>query len=171
MGGFGSGRFGRRSPRARIEETPSVTVRDLRGLRDPVPFETVVLSLAPSGVPTRVRITSTPQTFGGWRSWLVCPRCGKKCVRLYIRPASFRPIACRRCHQLRYVSQCLSMSERWHHRAHRLYRRAGCSMNDVFHYRPKYMRESTFNRLIDRAIEFDQAWMGYGLWRILGNKG
>lgn len=49
-------------------------------------------------------LTTTTPRFGGFRSWLVCPRCGRRVGKLYHNTLRW---ACRRCHNLAYKSQRL----------------------------------------------------------------
>ncbi len=48
--------------------------------------------------------TYTKTRFGGFRSWFLCPRCGKRAYKLYIPPFS-DCLACRRCQNLVYEVQ------------------------------------------------------------------
>jgi len=169
MGGFGSGRFGRRSRRLRVEEVHEFAIGRLRkaGMFDDAE-RTSVASFSVGHEAVRVHFETTFQPLGGLRWWFLCPRCGNRRAKLYIRISAHFPIACRECHRLRYTSQCLSMPERWRHRANVYFRRAGCRTSDSFYYKPKWMRWRTFNELIDHAEEFENLCFGYGLWRYFG---
>ena len=50
-----------------------------------------------------LRLVSRPCPFGGWRHFLVCPRCGRWGLALYW--STDRVFVCRGCAGLRYVSQ------------------------------------------------------------------
>jgi hypothetical protein len=50
---------------------------------------------------TRVLVVWDEPMPGVGRPWLECPRCNRRSRHLYLRD----PIACRRCHGLRYVSE------------------------------------------------------------------
>jgi len=50
-------------------------------------------------------ITRTACTYGGWRYWLLCPDCGRRCGKLYKPRAGYRDeYLCRDCHDLVYSS-------------------------------------------------------------------
>jgi hypothetical protein len=52
-------------------------------------------------------IDPLPQHFGGWRPWLRCPDCQRRCKYIYLPPAGSMPVrrfACRQCHGLTYRS-------------------------------------------------------------------
>jgi hypothetical protein len=48
------------------------------------------------------RVTRTACNYGGWRYWLLCPRCKRRCAVLYSRGYPY--YACRKCHDLTYRS-------------------------------------------------------------------
>src|SRR5215470_15329712 len=57
-------------------------------------------------------VTSTRQPFGGVRRWWVCPFCRRRCgVLLAVECQG--PIACRRCHRARYMSDYPGRSASW----------------------------------------------------------
>jgi hypothetical protein len=171
MGGIWSGRYGRRSRRRRVEEMHELSVACLRpALMFPGNDTPTVATVWVGREDVRIRFESTPQHLGGVRWWLLCPRCGRRRAKLYSHPSTLAAYACRECHQLRYRSQCLSMPERWRHRANVYFRRAGCHTSDSFYHRPKWMRSTTFNELIDRAEAFENACFGYWLSQALRRK-
>lgn len=47
-----------------------------------------------------IALDHTPEYFGGWRKWFLCPECGRRCALLYAPR-----FACRLCLDLRYESQ------------------------------------------------------------------
>ncbi len=171
MGGFGSGRSGRRSRHARVEDLSTLDVRDLRdaGLLEEVgtSLERAKLSLSWNGIEAILHISRTAQPFGGFRWWLHCPRCHGRNTKLYVWRAASSPISCRTCYGLRYTSQSLGLADRWQHRAATFYKQAGCNMYDSFHYKPKGMHWRMFNQLIDRAQEYEEASIGFGLAHFL----
>ena len=60
-----------------------------------------------------VSIDPLPQHFGGWRPWLRCPDCRRRCKYVYLPPEGSMPVrrfACRQCHHLTYRSSNLSRS-------------------------------------------------------------
>jgi hypothetical protein len=65
--------------------------------------------LSPSGIRLGLVNTSqqfflhsTPLNFGGVRWWFSCPRCRRRCAKLYLPRAS--AFLCRKCHNLTYES-------------------------------------------------------------------
>jgi hypothetical protein len=52
----------------------------------------------------QVRTTQTDTPFGGKRVWFSCPRCERRCRKLYA-DESLRALGCRVCLGLRYFSQ------------------------------------------------------------------
>lgn len=48
-----------------------------------------------------VKLTTTNTHFGSSRLWWVCPLCGKRVGCLYVVDKA-KPIACRKCHNLKY---------------------------------------------------------------------
>ncbi len=148
MGGSYSGRYGRRSSRARVEDLSPLTISQLRRARvfDGKPTTGTAADLVIAGAKFHITFDTTRQRLGGRRWWFRCPRCGSRRARL-------------------------SVAERWEHRAASLFRQAGCSINDDFHYKPKGMHWSRFDRLIDRAQEYETASMNYRLWPVLRRLG
>ena len=60
-----------------------------------------------------VSIDPQPLHFGGWRPWLRCPDCRRRCKYVYLPPEGSMPVrrfACRQCHHLTYRSSNLSRS-------------------------------------------------------------
>ncbi|MBZ0301142.1 MAG: hypothetical protein K8J31_15450 [Anaerolineae bacterium] len=49
------------------------------------------------------RLTRTACNYGGWRYWLICPRCFRRCGKVY-KPGYGGSYACRKCHDLSYIS-------------------------------------------------------------------
>jgi len=48
-----------------------------------------------------IPLTTTDCEFGGVRYWMHCPRCSRRCAKLYRAYGCFR---CRKCHNLTYTS-------------------------------------------------------------------
>jgi hypothetical protein len=48
-------------------------------------------------------VTRTACNYGGWRYWLICPLCKRRCGILYRRP-EYKYYACRKCYDLSYIS-------------------------------------------------------------------
>lgn len=171
MGGSWSGRYGRRSTRRRVEEVLEITTKPLRAAAaragvSPAAVDARV-SIGNSAGSYAVRITTTPQPFGGERLWFLCPACDARKAKLYLQPGHGEPLACRTCHNLTYTSQSLGVADRWRYRAKRLFQRASCSIDDDFYYRPKGMHWTTFHRLIDAAEDYERGSCGYALRHLL----
>jgi|SRR5215470_16982295 len=52
----------------------------------------------------RIVVTFTQTSFHGRRAWFLCPRCQRRCRKLYVN-GFYKILACRRCLGLRYRSQ------------------------------------------------------------------
>jgi hypothetical protein len=172
MGGIGSGRHGGRQ---KCEATPRLGVADL--MKYPwVPdcflipgsfgrdhcFEIsrqgnrVLLEaywLEPRRV-FEIRIYRHPQSFGGARCYLLCPRCRGRSVHLYWRKGEF---ACRRCLRLAYTSQ----SETALARAGRRFRKLKQIIGNADR-KPYRMRQATFETL--RSEYLCREGIVYMLW-------
>jgi len=57
----------------------------------------------PNQTGQQFRLTHTACNYGGWRYWLICPRCLRRCGKVY-KPAYGGRYACRKCHDLSYTS-------------------------------------------------------------------
>jgi hypothetical protein len=131
MGGFGSGKWTRRTRKTTTEETLALGIGDLPGpyipgltgvltwqtsagkevaqvgyrVRGEMPY--LVLSLhyqtGHHYVHLPIRLQTTHPHFGGQRYWLTCPVCKRRAGKIY-RPPSTDRFACRHCHDLRYRS-------------------------------------------------------------------
>lgn len=101
-------------------------------------------------VTCRVRLTQTPCTLGGARSWFVCPDCGRRCRVLFgvSRHGSF---ACRVCQRLAYASEAESPIDRcW-----RAQRKLESRLTEDGE-RPKRMRRKTFERINERWAALEE---------------
>jgi hypothetical protein len=123
------------------EKTGSIGVR--------IGEETVTLNYTVDGEPYEptVRLSRTPCHFGGERVWFFCPRCYKRCAKLYLRWSVFR---CRRCQCMGYLVENQNLGQRLWMKAEKIERRLGPNLS-----RPKGMRKHTHKRLRERywAIE------------------
>jgi hypothetical protein len=65
----------------------------------------------PLSINCRIELTQTPCNYGGWRTWFLCPDCGRVCSVLYgvSRRGNF---ACRVCQRLAYASEAESPIDR-----------------------------------------------------------
>jgi len=111
-----------------------------------------------------VRFDRTPCHFGGYRTWLLCPRCGKRVAVLY---GAGKYFWCRHCHDLTYSSQQEDRPDRLLRKARKIRKRLGASddlIEPIWH-RPKGMHQKTFDRL-RVAAEIANA----NAWYIMGQK-
>jgi hypothetical protein len=118
-----------------------------------------------------VAIDTVPTPLGGVRRWMRCPRCDRRAAALYLPPDSHvEEMACRMCHRLAYRSQRRSPRARWERRAHAIEWRLamdGAFMGtvpareqlplDLVEGKPKWMRWRTFYRLLDEAVDLQNA--------------
>ena len=101
-----------------------------------------------------VRLDWTACNYGGRRTWLLCPRCGRRVATLFFRGAE--TFACRRCHRLAYQCQREQADEHAARRANRIRALRGWKpgiLNGEGE-RPKRMRREIFERLCYRASVF-----------------
>ena len=89
----------------------------------------------------------TRPNYGGVRWWFRCPRCGKRCSALYIKSKYFW---CRKCNNLTYRSQQYSFADRMRLMSNKYERLA-----ETDGRKTKGMHWSTYNRLMDKAVEYD----------------
>jgi hypothetical protein len=114
----------------------------------------------------RHELTWTPCHFGGRRWWLVCPRCGRRGLRLYRLQGAPQ---CRRCAGLSYQSQRLRPLWRALEQAERARIRlgGGGSLFGPFPPKPPRMHSWTYRRLAARCAsaerrfgELMERWVG-----------
>lgn len=55
-----------------------------------------------------IEIDWTPCNYGGQRAWFICPECGDRAGKLYMKQGLF---LCRHCQRLNYYSQQISKSD------------------------------------------------------------
>ena len=144
MGGYGSGRYG---SRAVIESQFRIKLRDLTGKTGKVQWfddngdlmasagyfltpEAATLIYRAEGKPYRpmVRLSRIPCRYGGSRTYFHCPRCYERVETIVLFGAG--SLGCRHCLRLRYISQGLSLGDRWQRRADILYAKAGNESDD-----------------------------------------
>lgn len=116
------------------EETASISVYGGR--------ENIELRYSANGesIQADVAISKSACGFGGSRSWFLCPRCGRRVCKIYLRASRF---ACRTCQQLSYASQSEDPCSRSWRRQSRLEARLGPDW-----CRPRYMHQRTHERLL-----------------------
>jgi hypothetical protein len=104
-----------------------------------------------------VRLTWSPCRYGGRRTWLICPQCGRRAGKLYLPTVIYRNggrvnrFACRHCYHLTYEQrQSRDQSETMLHRAERFAERWLITSKDGESFlKPKGMHEKTFQRKVD----------------------
>lgn len=104
-----------------------------------------------------VHFAKTPCRYGGHRTWLLCPRCGKRVAVLY----GGKLFWCRACHGLTYGSQQENRPDRLMRKARKIRERLKASDNLTMPIwrRPKGMHQKTFDRLRLEAEEANvMAW-------------
>jgi hypothetical protein len=110
----------------------------------------------PQPVEQRVALTTTACHYGGSRSWFLCPCCRHRVAKLYLagHPATF---ACRRCHDLTYVTRQEGPKFRGLSRANRLRARLGGQpgMDNPIPPKPARMHRRTYSRTVEaiRTLE------------------
>ncbi|WP_373498720.1 hypothetical protein [Desulfococcus sp.] len=116
-----------------------------------------------------VRFEKTPCRYGGHRTWLLCPRCGKRVAVLY----GGKYFWCRHCYGLAYSSQREGIPDRMMRKARKIRERLKASDNLTMPIwrRPKGMHQKTFDRLrMEAEVANALAWdiidrKFIGLWR------
>jgi hypothetical protein len=91
------------------------------------------------------RLAWTPCNYGGQRTWILCPLCGRRVAILY----GGANIACRHCFNLAYPCTREGKAERAMRRSNRIRARLGWKPGfwSECGSRPKYMHEHTYNLL------------------------
>ena len=90
--------------------------------------------------------------YGGERFYFHCPRCGRRCTKLYLCDGLFE---CRKCGGLHYEVESLDKAERLRKRVGKIRMRLGWArmgfpeLADIL-AKPKWMHYDTFKRLCDR---------------------
>lgn len=109
----------------------------------------IYLSYQVQGRPVRQALTlaQVPNNFGGFRTYLTCPRCSTRRREVYFLDGLF---LCRICHELPYTSQSEDVIDRcW-----RAERKLELKL-DSRYFRPKGMHQATFDRLQKRLLELE----------------
>jgi hypothetical protein len=103
----------------------------------------------------KIHLATTSPHFGGLRWWFVCPRSGRRVRKLYL-PLGGRHFWSRRAYRLRYASQRETKYDRALRRARKLCHRLGGDLVDEeYPDKPKRMRWTTYNRLMDKLVAAD----------------
>lgn len=104
-----------------------------------------------------IGLATTPQPFGGRRWWWICPRTGRRVVKLYLPSGAFT-FASRQAHRLAYKSQRETNYDRALRRAFKLRGRLGAD-GGIGDYvpKPKWMRLRTYDR------KLEEIWRAEGI--------
>ena len=115
--------------------------------------DALILSYTLNGDPRRQDVPKlrTRCHYGGWRTWLGCPRCGRRCAVLYLTASGFD---CRICARVAYLSQSEDAAGRALRRLHKIEARLGEDGE-----KPPRMHWRTYERLVEQANEADAASM------------
>ncbi|RJR23629.1 hypothetical protein C4578_04110 [Candidatus Microgenomates bacterium] len=114
-----------------------------------------------------VGLTWTDCNYGGRRPWFICPGCGQRKGKLFLKNEQF---LCRKCHDLTYIS-CQVSGNKLEELNNKLYKLAKKLQIDDFKpyelypllFKPKGMHQATFDRLRSKLewllIKRAEAWM------------
>jgi hypothetical protein len=101
-----------------------------------------------------IPLAASPCRLGGHRLWLVC-QCQSRVLKLYL-PTGHHRYCCRRCHQLRYLTQRLSPCERVRLGSARVAASLGADPDDDRVRRPRGMHGATFERRFARWEAYEE---------------
>lgn len=186
MGGFGSGWFGQRGGGLTLDDLPKIDVNQWKrdGQLMPGSWFTVKwtearritamvdvyvyaerIALTCDHATQHVSLLRTPGTLGGFRTWFACPRCKRRCAKLFLSGGFF---ACTECLGLPYQAQRESPGRRALRRATKICRQVRIEQGRPG-WKPKWQRWATYDRLHDAAdavfpiIERDECALYTGL--------
>ena len=116
----------------------------------------------------QISIASTPCHYGYTRPWLLCPSCGGRCTKLFLR-GEFK---CRKCTRLCYRTQSMRPDRRAMRTATKLHAKLDPSGGEVLDTppRPPRMHRATYRRLkkqIQHNLEIRYSAEGSKLLRVL----
>ena len=104
----------------------------------------------------KVYLAPTRPHFGGLRWWFVCPQLNRRVRKLYL-PVGGRHFWSRHAYELAYVSQRETKYDRALRRARKLtLKLGGDPADDEYPDKPKRMRWTTYNRLMDKLVTADE---------------
>ena len=110
-----------------------------------------------------VDLVSQPRHFGGRQWYFECPMTHRRCSVLWMPPGASRFCSRQRWGKLAYTSQFLDID----HRAHRGKAKIKARLMGDFDPdewelppKPKWMRWSTYNRLVERFDAYEEFWNG-----------
>ena len=103
----------------------------------------------------KIFLTTTRPPFGGLRWWFRCPRSGRRVRKLYL-PLGGRHFWSRCAYGLAYASQRETVYDRAMRRARKLcLRLGGDPADDEYPDKPKRMRWTTYDRLMEKLVAAD----------------
>jgi hypothetical protein len=100
-----------------------------------------------------VAFDKTACHLGGYRKWLKCPTCSRRCGVLYLTHLVFK---CRKCSRLPYLSTLQSDIDRLIEQKHKLGYRTFERYDGDGIWKKKHMQQKTFERLEQRYIKLDR---------------
>jgi hypothetical protein len=104
----------------------------------------------------KIYLATTRPHFGGLRWWFICPRSNRRVRKLHL-PLGGRHFWSRRAYRLGYGSQRESWYDRAYRRCRKLYHRLGGDpADDEYPDKPRRMRWTTYNRLMDKLVAADR---------------
>ena len=105
-----------------------------------------------------VLLNRTSCNYGGFRVWLLCPRCNRRVALLY---GAGRLFLCRHCYGLTYASQQEPDYDRMMRKAQKIRKKLGGAESSMepFPPKPKGMHWKTYNRL--QAVARDSEVLGW----------
>lgn len=106
-----------------------------------------------------VSIVWEPCRFGGQRPFFLCPKCGRRIIKLY----GISRFLCRTCNNLIYPSQRERWSDRALRKANRLRTKLGGNpgMASSIAPRPRYMHHRTYEQITDGIHEAETTAMEF----------
>lgn len=116
-------------------------------------FSKTLYILTSEGFKHDISMVPQPMPFGGSRYWFLCPKCGQRQRKLYLKDQSF---LCRACHRLTYVSQQKGKVLGKIEQVKRLYLKLGGDgrfPNAATIKRPKGMHHKTYYEISTRIKE------------------
>lgn len=96
-----------------------------------------------------IHLAKTPCYFGKFRSWFICPHCGRQTATLYLASGKW---FCRKSLRLAYASQSEDQLDRLHRKKSKL----EAKLND--HQKPKGMHTATYEKIKEQWINAEMAW-------------
>jgi hypothetical protein len=104
----------------------------------------------------KIYLVSSRPHFGGLRWWFICPRSNRRVRKLYL-PLGGRHFWSRRAYRLGYASQRQTVYDRALRRARKVCLRLGGDPDDDrYPDKPRRMRWTTYNRIMDKLLAADR---------------